>query len=274
MEFQLTNKKKKDVFVSIFQLLKQFTSFLYCNFEQEFLHIQGMDKSHVCLFNVKIGKDWFDTYVVEDSSIKICVDATLFHSILNMQNAEQNIHVQMDSSNQDSLQIQFVTTEIDQEKEVASGKKKKPKKLSSSKKFFKIPLLEYEYEEMSIPDVDYDATMILSSNLVSDIFNQLENFGNTILMKCLQEEVEFISNHTNGEMRVQIPMNDLISYSIIEDEIVQLTYSLLYLTKMCSSKLSEEVEISLSSESPLKMMYDLGNDSTISFYMAPKISDE
>jgi proliferating cell nuclear antigen PCNA len=204
-----------------------------------------------------------------------------------MQTAEQNIHVQMDSTNQDSLQIQFVTTEIDPEKEkktdleqeVASGKKKKPKKLTTLKKpelkkFFKIPLLEYEYEEMSIPDVDYDATMILSSNLVSDIFNQLENFGNTILMKCLQEEVEFISNHTNGEMRVQIPMNDLISYSIIEDEIVQLTYSLLYLTKMCSSKLSEEVEISLSSESPLKMMYDLGNDSTISFYMAPKISDE
>ena len=106
------------------------------------------------------------------------------------------------------------------------------------------------------------------------IFDQLNNFGNDIIVKCLQEEIEFTSNNTNGEMRVQIPIDDLSSYSIVEDEDVKITYSLLYLTKMCTNKLSEEVEISLSNDSPLKIMYSLGNNSTMSFYMAPKITDE
>ena len=43
---------------------------------------------------------------------------------------------------------------------------------------------------------------------------------------------------------------------------------------MCiTNKLSNEIEFSLSNDSPMKINYNLGNDSSLMFYIAPKLSD-
>ena len=60
MNFVVSNKDKKELLVSLFQVLKNCSTLVNCNFEPDFLHIQGMDKSHVCLYDVKIAKIWFD----------------------------------------------------------------------------------------------------------------------------------------------------------------------------------------------------------------------
>jgi proliferating cell nuclear antigen PCNA len=136
-------------------------------------------------------------------------------------------------------------------------------------------LVEYEYEEMNIPTVDYDAEFSLSSKLISDIFSQLNNFGTDIVIKCSQEDISLTTNGSTGEMKVDIPMDDLNSYSIIEDEEITLTYSLAYINKMCiTNKLSTDVEFSLSNECPMKISYNLGEDSLLVFFIAPKMNDE
>jgi hypothetical protein len=73
---------------------------------------------------------------------------------------------------------------------------------------------------------------------------------------------------------VEIPIDDLNSYSIIEEEEIKLTYSLLYLYKMCiSNKLSLNIEFSLSNNFPMKIKYILGDNSCLVFFIAPKIND-
>ena len=43
---------------------------------------------------------------------------------------------------------------------------------------------------------------------------------------------------------------------------------------MClTNKLSNEIHFSISAEYPMKISYDLGDDSSIVFYIAPKMSD-
>jgi hypothetical protein len=43
---------------------------------------------------------------------------------------------------------------------------------------------------------------------------------------------------------------------------------------MClSSKLGQLVSLSISSEYPMAIKYDLGDDSSVAFYIAPKIAD-
>ena len=43
---------------------------------------------------------------------------------------------------------------------------------------------------------------------------------------------------------------------------------------MClSTKLSQELEISISLEYPLKIKYDLGKNSSLVFFIAPKITE-
>ena len=142
------------------------------------------------------------------------------------------------------------------------------------KKSFKMPLAEYEYEEMNIPTVDYDADFSLLSKQITDMFSQLNNFGNDIIINCSETSISLTTNGITGEMRVDIPIDDLSSYSIVEGEDITLTYSLAYINKMCiTNKLSADVEFSLSNDCPMKISYDLGDDSSMIFFMAPKMND-
>jgi hypothetical protein len=289
MEFQITDTNKKDIFVSIFQVLKNCSSIISCTFEEELFHIQGMDKSHICLFDVKLNKSWFNSYTISDKKI-ISFDSTIFHSIISTKSDNQSFIFKMDTDNEDTLHIDFVTNEekVEEDKDEKKGKKedeKKGKKVKKDKnndkenkqfkKFFKLPLTENEYSELNIPETEYDAEFSLSSKQVDDILTQLSLFGNDIIMKCSEENIFLTTNGVTGEMRVEIPIDDVSSYSIVEGEEIELTYSLIYLNKMCiTNKLSEEVEFSLSNNFPMKILYPLGEDSSISFYMAPKVDHD
>jgi len=301
MEFQISDKKKKDIFVSIFQVLKNCSSIIHCTFEKEFLHIQGIDKSHVCLFDVKLNNTWFDSYNIISEKKNISFDSNMFHSIISTKSDNQDLIVKLDNDNEDTLHIQFTNkvfviddndikednnddTNDKDKKDKKKGKKEKDNKKAKKekvskaineknefKKLFKIPLSEYEYEEMVIPVVDYDAEFSLSSKLVVDMFAQLNNFGNDIMVKCSEESIHLTTTSVNGEMCVQIPIDDLSSYSIVEGEEVILNYSLLYLNKMCiTNKLTSEIEFYISNECPMKIAYPLGEGSSLVFYMAPK----
>ena len=258
MRIQISDKKKKDIFVSIFQVLKNCSSLICVMFETELVHIQGMDKSHVCLFDVKLHKNWFTNYDIIDST-KICFDSNVFHSIISTKSENQDLIIKMNSDDQDVLYVNFESIEV---------------KKGDFKKSFKMPLVEYEYEEMNIPVVDYDAEFSLSSKQISDMFSQLNNFGNDIIINCSETSISLTTNGITGEMRVDIPIDDLSSYSIVEGEDITLTYSLAYINKMCiTNKLSTDIEFSLSNECPMKINYNLGDDSSLVFFIAPKMNE-
>jgi proliferating cell nuclear antigen PCNA len=176
-----------------------------------------------------------------------------------MKNDNQELVISMDTDNQDILFINFELNET---------------KKGDFKKSFKMPLSEYEYEEMNIPNVDYDAEFSLSSKQISDMFSQLNNFGSDIKIICCENDISLTTNGITGEMKVEIPIDDLSSYSIVEDEEVILTYSLSYINKMCiTNKLSTDIDFSLSNDCPMRISYNLGDDSLMVFYIAPKMND-
>ena len=239
-------------------MLKNCSTLISITFEPDVAHIQGMDKSHVCLFDVKLHKNWFTNYDIIDST-KICFDSNVFHSIISTKSENQDLIIKMNSDEKDVLYVNFESIEA---------------KKGDFKKSFKMPLAEYEYEEMNIPTVDYDAEFSLLSKQITDMFSQLNNFGNDIIINCSETSISLTTNGITGEMRVDIPIDDLSSYSIVEGEDITLTYSLAYINKMCiTNKLSSDVEFSLSNECPMKISYDLGDNSLMIFFMAPKMND-
>jgi proliferating cell nuclear antigen PCNA len=262
MRICIHDKKKKEIFVSLFQVFKNCTATINATFEAEQLYIQGLDKSHVCLFETKIHKNWFAQYeTTTEETLKLAFDANSFHSIISTKSDHQNLIIETDDKNDDILLIYF-----------ASNAEEQPKK--EYKKSFKLPLSEYDYEEMHIPSVEYDAEFSLSSKEIADICSQLSNFGNDIIIHCSNDNVRLTTNGLAGEMRVDIPVDDLTSYSVVEDEEIVLTYSLVYIHKMCiTNKLSPDIDFSLSNQCPMKIKYDLGDESSLIFYIAPK-SDE
>lgn len=261
---QINDKKKKDIFVSIFHILKSCSSTINLIVNNNTFHIQGMDKSHICLFDLRLDCKWFDTYKVNSKS-EISFNTNTFYSIISsIKSDSQNLVITMNAADPDNLHIKFETDGV------------KPKKGSSDlKKSFKLPLVEYEYDEMTIPSPEYDAEFSYSSKQISDVFAQLGGFGDDIIVKCSENEINLTSKGVDGEMMVNIPIDELTSYSIVEGEEIILTYSLVYINKMCiTNKLSTDIDFSLSNECPLKINYNLGEEgSSLVFFIAPKMNE-
>jgi len=259
MKITISDKSKKDYFVALFQTLKNCTNIVSSVFETNKLHIQGMDKSHVCMFDVNIDKSWFDEYNVEKETT-IAVDTFIFHLIITAKQDTNDIIIQFnEESDPDNLIVDLISHEH------LKGE---------FNKHFKIPLVEHEYELLNIPDVDYAADFSINSKKIGEIFSQMMIFGNDINIKCSEEKIDLITNGVTGEMMVNIPIDDLTEFSIIEGELIDLKYSLAYISKMClTNKLSNEVDFYISSEYPMKINYNLGENSSIVFYIAPKIDD-
>ena len=54
MKFSIIDKVTKDKFIGIFQLLKNITSIISFIFKDDYIHIQGMDSGHICLFDINL----------------------------------------------------------------------------------------------------------------------------------------------------------------------------------------------------------------------------
>lgn len=256
MKVIISDKHKKDLFVALFQTLKNCSTLVNLRFMEDMLYIQGMDKSHICLFEVQIFKKWFDEYNVVKTN-NVCFDTNIFHLIISTKTEGLNIIIH--SEVEDNLSVDLLNPEYSK---------------GEFNKYFKIPLADGEYEDMNILSVEYDAEFSISSKVICDIVTQMMTFGSDINIKCSEEQIDLITNGIAGEMIVNIPIDDLTEYSIIEGEEVNLSYSLNYINKMClTNKISSEIQFFISKDYPMKISYDLGDDSFIMFHIAPKIVD-
>lgn len=259
MELNITDKHKKALFTYLFQTLKHCTNTVHVHFNTNHVHIQGLDASHICMFNVIIQHNWFDTYTVLKPT-HISFDTHTFHTIISSCQDSNNIYIRYDESNDsDYLHIDLVSP-VDTIREF--------------NKYFKLPLSDYEYEYMNTPKIEYDAEFAINSKSICEIMLQMMIFGSDINVKCSEEKIHLITHGLAGEMLVNIPIDDLSAYSVVEGDIIDLKYSLSSIHKMClTNKLSSEIMFYISNDSPMKIEYDLGNNSNIVFYVAPKISD-
>jgi len=256
MKLSIENKAKKDTFISIFQLLKNCATLVNIIFNEDHLYIQGMDKSHVCLFDIKIYSSWFSSYeYVGASENKICVDTTILHTVLSMNQDDHIIFIYYDNSvDEDTVHIDLISNS------------------SEFDKFFSLPLADIDMNLLGIPDVEYDAEFSIPSKKICEISSQLLLFGQTMNIKCSEERIDLESSGVSGIMKVNIPIDDLSEFSISEGETIDLQYSLNYIQKMClTTKLSNEISFSISAEFPMRIKYDLGENSHVIFFIAPKM---
>jgi hypothetical protein len=140
-------------------------------------------------------------------------------------------------------------------------------------KYFKLPLIEHENELFKLPDLEYDAEFSISSKNICDILSQMSLFGDVVNFKCNDDGINILTDGLSGEMLVKLPINEISEYSIVEEEEIDVSYSLTYVNKMIlTNKLSSEIEFCLIKDAPMKVKYSLDNESYLIFYIAPKIS--
>ena len=257
MKVVINDNNKRNIFLGLFHVLKNCSNVISMIFKEDHLFIQGMDKSHVCMFQAIISDKWLNEYSI-DEEVTINVDSQMFHTVLNV--ATDSYFIEIYQTNDDNVSIDL---------KVREGVK------DCFDKLFNIPLVDFDSNILEIPDVDYDAEFSISSKNIFEIANQMLLFGADIKICCTEEKIDLTTHGVTGQMTVNIPIDDLNEYSIVEGEEINLNYSLSYIAKMClTNKLTNHVEFFISSEFPMKIKYDLGEESTLVFYIAPKIKDD
>lgn len=267
MKIVIRDKSKKDQFNALFNIIKINTTNVNIIFNTDELHIQGMDKSHICLFDMYITKDWFNDYQHSSEESNICFDTNTFYNIINNVSKNQSIIISntehqynCDKNDNDFLYISLINEDY------------KEQDNSEFDKYYKLQLNENDYELMNIPDCDYNCDFVINSKKIVDITNQMLSFNNDIEIICSEEYLQFKVDGGNGEMNVKIKTDDLDEFSIEDGEKFSFRYSLQYLSKFCLTKnLSDKISFCLSNDYPLKIKYDMGDDINICFYIAPKL---
>ena len=65
MKFTITDLVNAEKFVHIFQHLKNFADNINIDFMDDKIYIQGMDSAHVSLYEISLGKSFFEEYTIE-----------------------------------------------------------------------------------------------------------------------------------------------------------------------------------------------------------------
>jgi len=127
---------------------------------------------------------------------------------------------------------------------------------------------------LQIPDVEYDADFSVRAKQMCDIASELLIFGDVMNIECSEDGISISSEGITGKMKVEIPMDDLSEYSVAEGSMLKTSYSLRYFAKMCmTTKLSPEIAFGVSEQFPMRIRYDLGDNSQVLLFIAPKFEE-
>ena len=222
-----------------------------------------MDSGRISLFELVLKKDWFEKYEVEET-IVLGVKLSIINKILNCRHPTQSINFSYDKDNEDKIDISLI-----------DGTK------GSFNKYYQTNVYDFDCELLNIPEVDADAEFSINSITLFKLFEQLKHFGDNITIECNEKniKIETIESEDFTEMKVEIPEDDIVEYSVVEDETIKVEYAIAPICKsLCVARLSKDPSISdnftlyVSKDSPIMIEFNLFGESSIKFWIAPKIS--
>jgi len=261
MDIQIRSSSvKPDIFTNIFQHIRLFSEHVSIMFSKKGIYFQIIDASRISILELTIPAEWFDTYsFTHTGDIVLGLNTAILFKILNAREKQQHIQFVYNDGNED-LAIHFTS----EDKTVFD-------------KHFQCPLVDIESEVMAIPEIDYAAEFSLPSSTFSILINQLKTFGDSLEIKCTEENIHMTAKSAeSGTMSVEVKIDDLNSFAINEGEELNLSFSLLQLHHICMfNKIAKEMTINLCPEYPLLVIYPITEaDAHLKIYLAPKISDD
>jgi proliferating cell nuclear antigen PCNA len=254
MLFEIQDNKKCEIFIYIFNHLKHFTDKINMNLDEDKMYIQGMDNSHICVYELTIKSTWFDKWDVKETH-NYGILLPMFNKILQICSDKQSIRIHSESD--ENLHIEYYSNEK-----------------GEFNKFLEMPLLELDVDMLHIPDTDYQVDIEMNSKKFKSVIDELSNFNETLDITCDETELVLESSSSEGNMKVVIHIDDIELLAVEEGKKVKASFGIKYIAQMCQFyKLASACAIYITEDIPILLKYEVTHDCTMKFYLAPKISD-
>jgi proliferating cell nuclear antigen len=218
--------------------------------------ITAMDPSRICLLKLSIKKDNFDEYKCDKES-KVGLNLDDLDKILKR------------SAANDSVQIDY------NEKE-EKIKIKMQREGMSRVRTFSLALLDIDIEEIPMDNllkIEYPTRWVIDPEFLVEAIKDAEIYSEILNLKAIEGQgLNFSSTGQIGEMEYQLSEEDLIDTEISETS--SGAYSLTFLKAILKiASITEKLEISLKTDHPLKMIFNLLEGGELSYFLAPRVEE-
>ena len=235
MKFAIINKDKVCKFHCIMKYMKSLVHEVNMCVSEGGLYIQGMDSSHVGLFELKLERAWFDVFENNNGDVVLGLNCESMSTIMNCHSDGQSITFQYKDNK--PLVIEFQ----------GKGHDKK----------FELKLMDIEEEMMCIPETEYDADITMKSSEFNKLMAENSLFADTLSIRLGEDDDIYMSATGDiGKIEVKIKEDDIEEYALSEgtkmSHLYPLKYCLLY-SKF--TKINKNVSLHLMDNTPIKIMY-------------------
>jgi len=250
MKLSIHSKNYAKRFSNVFTNLISLNDSAVLYFSKDGLYIQGMDSSHVSLYEVKFDKEWFSSYnYSDDDACQISINLEYFKKILSTRADDQIIYLEYNGLNPDILTIIF--------RSIVKSSKEFPRE-------YEMSLMDIDTERLDLPNDEQSVQFYMDSKIFSSLVKQLNMFDETVVINCTEEEINFKSKGSGSSMSVNLFDNDkeyVDEFMIDENYKLKISFALRYFDHFCAfSKVSSRVRLSFTNDFPVEVFYSLDSN--------------
>jgi proliferating cell nuclear antigen len=218
--------------------------------------ISAMDPSRICLLKLTIKKDNFDDYTC-DKEYKVGLNLDDLDKILKR------------SSASDAIELDF--NEEDQKIKI-----KMQRADTSRTRTFSLALLDIDIEEIPMENllkIEFPSKWVIDPEFLVEAIKDAEIYSEILNMKAAEGEgLVFSSSGQIGEMEYDLSLDDLLDSDINDTNTG--AYSLTFLKAILKiAPITEKLEISLRTDHPLTMIFNLLEGGELSYFLAPRVEE-
>ncbi|HEY0088945.1 MAG TPA: hypothetical protein VGB37_08880, partial [Candidatus Lokiarchaeia archaeon] len=218
--------------------------------------ITAMDPSRICLLKLSIKKENFDEYKSEKET-KIGLNLEDLDKILKR------------SSTNDSVEIDF--NEKDQKIKI-----KMKREGASRTRTFSLALLDIDIEEIPMDNllkIEYPSNWVIDPDFLVEAIKDAEIYSEILNMKAEEGKgLMFNSSGQIGEMNYELELGELLEHNITGSS--SGAYSLTFLKAILKiASITEKLEISLKTDHPLKLIFNLLEGGELFYFLAPRVEE-
>ncbi|MFT4250808.1 MAG: proliferating cell nuclear antigen (pcna) [Candidatus Woesearchaeota archaeon] len=152
----------------------------------------------------------------------------------------------------------------------------------ASTRTFHLPLIDFESEKRSLPDIEYTATVTTTSSQLSDAIDDADIVAESVALIAEEKLFTIRAEGDLSKVNIDIPQDEdtkiVVKETIDGDAVetpIKARFSIEYLKKMVQgSKLADKVTLNFRTDHPLKVEYKQLNKVAITFILAPRVEND
>ena len=222
----------------------------------EALIFTAMDPSRICLLKLTLKKENFDEFK-NTGTYKLGICLGDLDKIMKRATANDTLTLTYDH---DAQKVKMT---------MERGKLKR-------KRTFSLSLLDLDQEEIPFDNllkIEYASKMKLNPNIIAEAIKDAEIYSEILSLKVSENGILFNSFGQIGEMNYELSLDEIEEHNI--NEAGEGSYSIAFLKSILKlSTITKELEVSLKTDHPIKMVFTLENDDEVLYFLAPRVEQE